>query len=109
MLYSNDAFSEIFRTNDVNLGIDLELLKIKAEEGVDLSLTQRFMVHDKPLFSISNLLQERIEVVSNTILSIERTGEAHENDRRVRRAKINNLQRSLISRGLARQENSFEP
>jgi len=76
VLYSNDAFSEIVQTKDANLGIDQPLLKIKVEEGVDQTMIQQFMTHKKHLYSIRNLLQERIEIVSNTMFSIERKRES---------------------------------
>lgn len=77
------------QTKDANLGIDEPLLKMKIEEGVDSSLIQQLMVHNKPLYSIRNLLDERIEIVSNTMFSIERKSESlhfDSNFSRVRRA-----------------------
>lgn len=46
------------------------------EEGVDETMIQLFLNHKEPLYSIRNLLHERIEIVSKTMFSIEQKGES---------------------------------
>jgi hypothetical protein len=35
VLYNNNAFSEIFQTEQASTGIDMPVLKLKIEDGVD--------------------------------------------------------------------------
>lgn len=74
MLYSNDAFADIVNTRDANAGIDLPLLKMKAEESDKPLPIEQMMASTAPLHSISNLLQERPEDLSNMVFSIEKQG-----------------------------------
>ena len=74
MLYSNHAFKDIVKTNNAEQGIELPLLKLKSEEGIDQSVIKGLFLDEKPLFSIRNLVMEGHELARNMVFSIERAG-----------------------------------
>lgn len=66
------------QTKDADKGIELPLLKMKAEDGIDFDVIKGLFLIDKPLFSIHNLVTERNELVSNMVFTIERRGDSLE-------------------------------
>ena len=84
MLYSNHAFKDIVQTRDAEQGIELPLLKLKTEEGIDESVIKGLFLDEKPLFSIRNLVMEGHELARNMVFSIERASDSLNLDNNVR-------------------------
>lgn len=73
VVYSNNAFKEIVKTDNERLGVSKEILKIKQED-------QDVDNEDPQCFSIMNLIEQRPDFVANQVFELAAEDPAQEHE-----------------------------